>query len=239
MQVYGQVPTTLSLIVLFFLQAYESRMTNGQVKDSPAIPVNVWSQQESGVTASLRGLSVVSGDIAWASGTGGTVLRTIDGGKHWSNVSIAEAGKLDLRSLRAFDKSTCLAVSAGSPGCVFRTEDGGKTWKSAYRNESPTIFIDATAFWDAHSGLAMGDPQEGRFFLIASDDGGKTSRECPSDNCPEADPGEAAFAASGTCLITIEDQYAWVGTGGQHPPNRDQGHGCFRPPIEARPGRRP
>ncbi|HEX6559976.1 MAG TPA: hypothetical protein VF021_10950, partial [Longimicrobiales bacterium] len=30
--------------------------------------------------ASLRGISVVSADVAWASGTRGTVLRTTDGG---------------------------------------------------------------------------------------------------------------------------------------------------------------
>ena len=41
--------------------------------------------QESGVDVRLRGISAVSADVAWASGREGTVLRTIDGGKHWGH----------------------------------------------------------------------------------------------------------------------------------------------------------
>lgn len=37
---------------------------------------------------SLRGLNVFSDDMVWASGTGGTFLRTLDGGESW------EAGKV-------------------------------------------------------------------------------------------------------------------------------------------------
>jgi hypothetical protein len=40
----------------------------------------VWQVQESGTTAGLRGIDSVDGTVAWASGSGGTVLRTIDGG---------------------------------------------------------------------------------------------------------------------------------------------------------------
>jgi hypothetical protein len=41
-----------------------------------------WVMQESGTTAGLRGIDTVDGTVAWASGTGGTVLRTVDGGAH-------------------------------------------------------------------------------------------------------------------------------------------------------------
>ena len=43
-----------------------------------------WTDQSSGVTARLRGVSAVSDRVAWASGSGGTVLRTSDGGAQWS-----------------------------------------------------------------------------------------------------------------------------------------------------------
>ncbi len=42
-----------------------------------------WQKQTVDTKASLRGLSVVSEKIVWASGTGGTFLKTIDGGKNW------------------------------------------------------------------------------------------------------------------------------------------------------------
>src|SRR5258706_16398897 len=43
-----------------------------------------WEKIPVPTTASLRGLSVVSENTVWASGTGGAVLRTVDGGKTWS-----------------------------------------------------------------------------------------------------------------------------------------------------------
>jgi photosystem II stability/assembly factor-like uncharacterized protein len=42
-----------------------------------------WTLQNSGSTADLRGIDNVGGGVAWASGNGGTVLRTTDGGERW------------------------------------------------------------------------------------------------------------------------------------------------------------
>ena len=60
--------------------------------------------QQSGTTANLRGIESVGKWIAWASGTGGTVLRTVDGGKTWEQCAVPPAAeKLDFRGVRAFD----------------------------------------------------------------------------------------------------------------------------------------
>ena len=45
--------------------------------------------QDSGVDVRLRGISAVDADIAWASGREGTVLRTVDGGRHWQAVIVS------------------------------------------------------------------------------------------------------------------------------------------------------
>ena len=45
-----------------------------------------WESQDSGVSVNLRGLSVVSPNVAWASGVNGTVVRTKDGGKTWQEL---------------------------------------------------------------------------------------------------------------------------------------------------------
>ncbi|NNE67494.1 MAG: oxidoreductase, partial [Pyrinomonadaceae bacterium] len=42
-----------------------------------------WTKYDVGTDASFRGLDVVSKKVIWASGTGGTVVRTIDGGNNW------------------------------------------------------------------------------------------------------------------------------------------------------------
>lgn len=53
----------------------------------------VWQMQASGTTAGLRGIDSVDGMVAWASGTGGTVLRTSDGGSHWIRCATPDADK--------------------------------------------------------------------------------------------------------------------------------------------------
>ena len=66
--------------VLFVAAAASAAAQTPSVPPVPAQPA--WQMQESGTTASLRGIDSVDGKIAWASGSGGTVLRTIDGGAH-------------------------------------------------------------------------------------------------------------------------------------------------------------
>lgn len=57
-----------------------------------------WVIQESNTTADLRGIRAVGGGIAWASGTHGTLLRTVDGGRVWSACATPpEAEQLDFR----------------------------------------------------------------------------------------------------------------------------------------------
>ncbi len=87
----------------------------------------VLTDQTSGTDASLRGLDVVDDQIAWASGAEGTVLRTIDGGNTWENVSIATADTIDFRDIEAFSADEAVVLSAGYPGVVLKTTDGGQT----------------------------------------------------------------------------------------------------------------
>src|SRR5579863_2477566 len=47
-------------------------------------PSHPWKRADVGTAASFRGLSVVSEDVVWASGTQGTVIRTVDSGKTWT-----------------------------------------------------------------------------------------------------------------------------------------------------------
>src|SRR5262245_17177115 len=53
-----------------------------------------WSPQQSGTNAEFRGLSAVSGLVAWASGTRGRVAHTSDGGKTWKIDTVPGAASL-------------------------------------------------------------------------------------------------------------------------------------------------
>ena len=101
-----------------------------------------WALQASGTTAGLRGIDSLGAGVAWASGTKGTVLRTVDDGAHWQHCAVPPGGEeLDFRAVQAFDKDTALVMSVG-PGALselYKTSDGCKSWR--------LLFTDAEGFW--------------------------------------------------------------------------------------------
>src|SRR5262249_28075749 len=97
---------------------------------------------------------------------------------------------------------------------IYRTSDAGASWTLSFRGSDPKVFLDAIAFWDEEHGLAMGDPFDGRFLVLATDDGGRTWRRPEGLVMPPALKDEGAFPASGTCLVVQGERNAWFGTGG-------------------------
>ena len=181
-----------------------------------------WSAQPSATAAargaSLRGVRAVSEQVAWASGSRGTVLRTTDGGTTWTRHAVAGADSLDFRSVWAFDSLSAVVASAGDAAegqaRIYRTADGGRTWTLAHRDSTKGIFYDAIAFWDAQRGLILSDPVDGRFVTLATDDGGRSWHRTPRDGMPAAREGEAAFAAGNAALAVAGRTHAWFVTGG-------------------------
>lgn len=173
-----------------------------------------WNPQTSGCKASLRGLCAVNDKVAWASGSGGTCLRTVDGGETWKSCSPPGCESLDFRDVHAFDDQTALLLNAGEPAKIFKTVDGGLHWSVKYHNDTPGIFFDALAFWDAQNGMAFSDPVDGRFFLIETRNGGETWERVRPAGLPRPLDGEAGFAASGSCLAVSEENHVWFATGG-------------------------
>ncbi|MFC5719348.1 WD40/YVTN/BNR-like repeat-containing protein [Streptomyces gamaensis] len=181
-----------------------------------SVPHPAWKPRPSGTDARLRGLAAVSRSTAWVAGTHGTVLLTRDGGRRWHDVSPPGAGALEFRDIEAFDERRAIALAAG-PGeasRVFRTEDGGRHWAESFRNPDPRAFYDCLTFFDTRHGIALGDPVEGRFRILATDDAGRSWHPLPGTGMPPALPGEAAFAASGQCVVSTGSRDAWIATGG-------------------------
>ncbi|UHQ21024.1 hypothetical protein LVB87_07815 [Lysobacter sp. KIS68-7] len=169
--------------------------------------------QDSGVQVRLRGISAVDANTAWASGREGTVLRTLDGGAHWTNVSVPDAKSLDFRDIEGFDADTAvvLSIGPGEASRVYRTEDGGKTWALTLKNDDERAFFDCMVF-EGDKGWMLGDPVDGRYQIRETQDGGRTW--ALQANGPEALKDEAAFAASGTCIARADHQQVFIAGGG-------------------------
>jgi photosystem II stability/assembly factor-like uncharacterized protein len=175
-----------------------------------------WRAQVVDTKSDFRGLCVVSPEVAWASGTGGTYARTTDRGKTWSVGTVPGAEKLDFRAVKAFGEATAYLLSAG-PGDasrIYKTTDGGKSWVMQFKSADPAAFFDAIAFWDEKNGIVLGDPVKGQFQLLVTTDAGASWKPLAAKVLPPALPSEGAFAASGTCLVTRGEKDVWFTTGG-------------------------
>ena len=167
--------------------------------------------QTSHTTESLRGVSAISRQIAWASGTHGTYLRTTSGGRTWISAQVPGAEKLDFRAVVAFSAAEAFLMSAG-PGDqsrIYHTTDAGQHWQLQFTNANPKGFFDSMAFWDPMHGIVLGDPipdENGKlkFELLETKDG-QAWHPIPPAHLPEALDGEGAFAASNTCLAILRE----------------------------------
>jgi photosystem II stability/assembly factor-like uncharacterized protein len=176
-------------------------------------PGLAWQSQTSGVTGRLRGVSAVSSRVAWASGAGGTVLRTTDGGQSWQSRRVAGAETLDFRDIDALSDrvASTLSIGSGDSSRIYKTTDGGVHWDLQFANTDPRVFLDAMAFRDEAHGMAFCDSVDGRFVILTTANGRSWER-VPADRLPPALPGEGAFAASGTNIAMSGRTHVWIGT---------------------------
>lgn len=160
-----------------------------------------WDLQESHTTANLRGIASLGGGVAWASGTGGVVLRTEDGGHLWQSCAMPPgAEKLDFRAIQAFDANTALVMSSGKGDLsrLYQTTDGCHSWTLLATNPDPQGFWDAVQAADLDTIMILGDPVEGAFQIRETTDGGKT---WSVDLGQPLWYNEGAFAASNSSLL--------------------------------------
>jgi len=200
----------------------------------------VWTQQTSGVTARLRGVSAVNDNVAWASGADNTVLRTGDGGASWKKISLPaqmQNTPLDFRDIVAIDERTAYLLSIGesTSSRIFKTIDAGVHWSLQYTNPDAKGFLDAMTFWDAANGLVIGDSIEGHLQILITGNGGRTWTKVPDAVLPPALPNEGAYSASGSNIATVGQNDAWIALSARvlHTSDRGKSWSVVNTPLDS------
>ncbi len=181
-----------------------------------------WQIEPSGTTASLRGIHAVTANIAWASGTNGTVLRTLDGGRNWRPCSVpAGAEKLDFRSVWAWDADHAMVMSSGPGRSIAASTPhmtGAELGRIVFTNPDVDGFWDSLQFDGTRFGVILGDPVQGSFTMFVTYDGGGQWTRQVNPCLRTMDPKQGAFAASNQSLaiVPLQDANSAPGTGANH-----------------------
>lgn len=165
---------------------------------------------DSGRKTSLRGLSVVNDNIVWASGSNGTVARSVDGGKTFEWLTVAGYEKRDFRDIEAFDAKTAIIMGISEPAIILKTKDGGKNWYKVFEDSTKGMFLDAMDFYDHKKGLVIGDPIDHKYFIAWTNNQGEKWVKEDTVRSMNVAEGEAFFASSGTNVKTFSNPHRFI-----------------------------
>jgi photosystem II stability/assembly factor-like uncharacterized protein len=203
-----------------------------------------WTVQTSGIDTDLRAVSAVmvsaegSGTFAvWAAGSNGVILRSLDEGKSWKRLHVANGDTLNFRGIAAFDAQTAYVMSVGNgeKSRIYKTTDGGETWKLQFTGPRKETFLDGIVCDSKTTCMVLGDPVDGKFLILSTEDG-EHWKELPREKIAAALPNEGAFAASNSSLCLDSDN-VYFATGGAanarvfHSPDRGAAWTVAETPI--------
>lgn len=161
--------------------------------------------------------AATDGRVIAVSGSRGVFGVSEDGGRTWRLSAPTGGEGLDFRGLALTGRGGAVLLSAGdgSEGRarLFRTDDLGRQWRLAFETTRKGAFFDTVAFRGSRRGRVLGDPLDGRWFLLETRDGG--ARWTPAKpSLPPLGDGEAAFAASNSALALGPGRTLWIVSGG-------------------------
>lgn len=145
------------LIALISTSCSDSGFT--PTEDDPEIsdPSYVWTRIATPTTSKLNSLAFVDTLFGICVGENTTVLRTLDGGRTWEELSVG--ADVNLKDITGIDGDHFQAVGT-SQGESYRiwTENGGATWGvyRYYRTQYPNWNLNAVSCSDYEHGVMVG-----------------------------------------------------------------------------------
>ncbi len=174
-------------------------------------PIKILTEQKG---ISLRGLSVPSEKVVWASGSKGTVVKSINGGTSFEWMQVKGYENRDFRAIYAWNENEVIVVAIAAPAVILKTMNGGLSWNKVYENVDTSMFLDAIAFRNEKEGAVIGDPINDTLFMLQTNDKGANWERVKGDYWKsDVVKGEAFFASSNSNLAYLDNKIVFVSGG--------------------------
>lgn len=126
-----------------------------------------WHVIPSGTTNHLQSIHLINTGIGYVCGNSGTVLKSIDEGINWDQLSVPTS--VNLNDIFVFDQND--AITVGDTGTIIRTDDGGLSWSSISSGVTDDLlsisFVDSFGICGARSQTILYSSNNGRSWNIA------------------------------------------------------------------------
>jgi photosystem II stability/assembly factor-like uncharacterized protein len=147
------------------------------------IITNLYSQQQNWTWQNplpqgnyLWDVQVINENLIFATGLGGTIMKTIDGGVNWV---ICTTGTTKLLRRSKFLQGGMVGYASGANSSLIKTTDGGVSWQNVIINQDIDLY--AMDFPNEQTGFVSGYPGNRIFKTI---DGGANWAQSDSLRCP-------------------------------------------------------
>lgn len=131
----------------------------------PVFGQSQWTQQQTGTSESLGGISFADTANGWAVGANGLILHTSDSGTNWDTQTTSTTNGLG--GVYSLDSQNCWAV--GEQELILHTSDGGANWENQHQSGGFTsASLYDVCFVNADTGWAVGSNGK----ILYTSDGG-------------------------------------------------------------------
>lgn len=178
-----------------------------------------WTKQSSNTLAWLYDIYFLDEQTGWIAGSGGTFLKTVDGGKTWTaekkvtDDAIHQVYFTDERNGWLLCERNLYALGANSPSYLLKTDDGGISWQRVEFTDNLRKRVTKIFFTKKGTGLAIGEG--GAFFTMT--DEGKIWKRLPSpvrylmlDGIFTDDAHGVVVGAGGAIFFTDDEGVTWI-----------------------------
>ena len=91
---------------------------------------------------------------AWATGWGGMIFATRDGGVNWEQQGLSLGDPIQINEIFAI-KNEHKAWAVGEPGIIYKTNNDGESWIK--QDCGSDLILNTVYFWNANNGIIAGE----------------------------------------------------------------------------------